>query len=662
MATKLFEFGDDDSSGEEYKRATKRDFLLAKDCGGLKNPVVPRAALGSLIKDAEIITLPDIAALEDFAKRARRTIYFDFETNQKRPYGPKPGRILSVALTDGVQTLSMPLQHPEVPVPDLVLAKIKAALINCFRNRRVFAHNLAFDLEWAVYFLGIGVCDVVDEWHCTDVGAYILDTRVGKSLDYLTRLYFGYSVKSLSPGELWNEHGAVKKLLEYGAADVVAGYDVACEQWDDLLRFGRVKAYRYHMRRIPELVSVQRRGMPISAKRVAEYRLDFEGQIKSLVADFSSQPAIQEYEQRFGKFLPSSSDAAIKLFRDVLHREEGVRGDKYSTDASVLESLADIEPVAGMLLKHRGLVKQLGTYVVRFEQSHAGTYVYPDGLLHYQLLSTFTQTRRLSCRDPNGQNWPKRKRKEARRIVEAPEGWVIVSIDLGQIEARCFAMESRDPEVVRIFTDDYDVHAFWAEKLLAAAPQIMRQRGLSDFKAWRACVKNEFVFPLFFGAGAAKVSARSQIAERLLRPVIDEFWNVFKGVKKWQRKQVRFYEKNFYVESLTGFRRYGPMKYNMIINTPIQNPAADFCAHALVAASRRAREREQPWWCPVISIHDDNTWIVPESAADSFIEEAVKLTLNLPYDFINVPLTCEVEKGPNWCDMSPVGVFRSDQL
>lgn len=242
----------------------------------------------------------------------------------------------------------------------------------------------------------------------------------------------------------------------------------------------------------------------------------------------------------------------------------------------------------------------------------------------------------------------------------------LVSIDLGQVEARVIAMLTKDANVVKMFTEDYDVHLEWAKKLVEIDPRAMSRRGIESMSEWRSRVKNEFVFPSYFGAGKKKIARLTGIREPLIAKALDAFWKKFRVVRGWQKDQLAFYERHQYVESPLGFRRHAPLKYNMIINTPIQSTASDICVGGLIKCNRISYERELDWWTPIMNIHDDLTFVVPESEVDAFIPEAVRAMIDFSddpaYDFINVPLTCEVEVGPDWASMEKVGTFRSDQL
>lgn len=657
----LCEKGDDDSSPEEYKEQTWRDLKSAVELR--EPPTLYPADKQALLNryQTRIELIPSIAALDDFAQHAGGQISIDIETKHLRPY-MKGARILSVALCDGDRLLAMPMDHPEVPVPRVRVSGVLKALLRIFKDRSIVAHNAAFELEWLQFFTNRWVAGT-GQWDCTQVGAFTLDTREGQSLDYLCRLYFGLPLKSVSPAQLWNERGAVPALLEYNALDAAMGWEVARVQMDEIVESGQFDAYEYHMERVAPLADMQARGLPIVQDRVRVFEAEYSHRVGKLSESIKRCLEVIEFSGTRGLFNPASDADVAQLFAAYL-----VAGDdgKISVAAPILEALPDHYQSVPLILDHRDASKKLSTYIRRYLPENPETYIMADGLVHCNYNSTRAQTRRLACLEPNNQNWPARKGKDIRSIVMPDDGYTIVSIDLGQIEARALGMLTLDKQVIRMFYEDYDVHLEWAEILAQMDTTIMDRRGLATMKDWRSQVKNQFVFPAFYGAGKKKISKLTKIPIDVVAKALDKFWKQFAAVKKWQKQQFAFYEANHYVVSPTGFIRRAPLKYNMVINTPIQCTASDICVEGLVRANRIAYERNQIWWTPVMNIHDDLTWIVPDAELDAFIPDAVRAMIYFEgdprYDFINVPLTCEVTTGKDWSIMQEYGTYRSDQL
>jgi len=239
---------------------------------------------------------------------------------------------------------------------------------------------------------------------------------------------------------------------------------------------------------------------------------------------------------------------------------------------------------------------------------------------------------------------------------------IFVEADYGQIEARVIAMASRDRVFTKALWDRYDVHMDWAERIAYAYPdRVGGKKNLTDkkvMKTFRGDVKNQWVFPLFFGATLYKVSNELGIPDEYLKDLYEEFWRTFEGVKSYQERMQREYKKNGYVECLTGRRRRAPLSYNQLINSPIQGTASDI----VVDGMNRLSEMEVWDYQANLNIHDSLTFILDEDELEEHTEVIVKEMLGCKFPFINVPLTVEVSIGTeNWQVMEEMGTFSSDE-
>ena len=131
---------------------------------------------------------------------------------------------------------------------------------------------------------------------------------------------------------------------------------------------------------------------------------------------------------------------------------------------------------------------------------------------------------------------------------------------------------------------------------------------------------------------------------------------------KVEQKKWKEYQRTFAVRTLTGRIRRGPLSFNMVINTPIQSLAADIVVAAAVRLSIKARKEGKPWLQFLLQIHDDLTFLVPISELEEAIEDIVEAMLDYDAEFMNAPLSVEVETGDNLCDMEPVLTVSGDEL
>lgn len=604
-------------------------------------------------------------------------IGLDYETNGLRPYN-KGMKILSASVATGKRAVSIAFDHPEAGWSAKELEAVKKLWsLFLYSPVKKVAHNLAFELEWSAFFFGEELL-LKRCWEDTFTQAFTIDERSGQkrggagplSLEFLVQQYFGFNLKKLFGVDRKNlENTPLETVLVYNAPDARYAALLYKMQAQVLEERGLEVPYELALRSIPAVVAMQLRGLPVDQKEVARLSAKYEKEFAKTHDEIAKLSVVQEFERRKGEtFKPLSNPNVLYVLKDVMKRREVEVQDKrtkkikYSADEKVLEQID--HPFAEKLVKLRKINKQRSTYVTPLSSDDAQTLIYSDGLLHGQFNTGFAETGRLSASDPNLQNFPKRSAgaKEVRKQIVAPPGCSILAFDYGQIEARVIGMFTKDERFCKALWERYDIHQEWAERLARAyPPRIGGKKNLTDkkvMKDFRTDVKNQWSFPLFFGARLESASGYLDIPVNVLKPLFNEFWRQFAGVKDWQEDQLRFYEKHGYVECLTGKRRHGPLTTNQILNSPVQGTAA---ALVIEAMSRLVETGDSEVW-PEIQIHDDLTFArVPKKRVDVVSEKILDVMLKPAFPWINVPLTVEGALGDNWLDMEEFGVFSSDE-
>jgi DNA polymerase-1 len=161
---------------------------------------------------------------------------------------------------------------------------------------------------------------------------------------------------------------------------------------------------------------------------------------------------------------------------ELLFKKLRVQGDRpvrltdsgaESTGADQLQLYEDCHPVVRLILDWRHYQKLKGTYADKMAKLAR---MDPEGRerVHTRFKTTRTATGRLASEDPNLQNVSTRARKgmatnwgqEVRKGFTATPGWVLVSMDLSQIEFRWLAHYSGEPSMVNGYCNDpdFDMH------------------------------------------------------------------------------------------------------------------------------------------------------------------------------------------------------------
>ena len=620
--------------------------------------------------------------LETFSEKSATALDIETASDDKisergsRPFG-KNSRILSVAIADNNESFAFPIRHREASWSGSQLKEVEKAFVEYLLHAKgpKIAQNLVFELEWCGFFYGLEILRA-GSWEDTMAQAYVLDERRGMlGLDNLILQHFGFRLKgltNLNRGDLDRE--PLNSVLTYNALDSLYEYKLYFKQKERLEQEGLEPVYRnLHLPRIPTVAATQILGVKIDYDQVLKFDKKFSDKIKAVRAWISNSKTAERFKAKTGRtFNPASAGRDVmELYRDILRRPEGRYEDepgvfKYKVDDETLEKVKT--PFSKKLQLFRAVSGNKAKYVDPIHP-HFGKCVFQDKLIHPQIHTLFTDTGRTSASFPNEQYWPKRDEgyRDLRAEFKAPEDCYLVTADQGQIEARVIEMAAKDRRYGKYLWDRHDIHGEWAERVAHAYPsRIGGKKFIQDkgvMKTFRTDIKNQWTFPLFFGANAWSVSNYLRIPVDIIDPLVDQFWEEYSGVKDWQIELEKFYRKHGYVECLTGRRRRAPISYNELINSPIQGTASDITIDAFTRLSKAAQELDMWQFQARLEIHDELAFYVPKKTFDRDVEFLADHMLECThFDFINVPLCIEVSRGPNWYEQEHVMTVFSDDL
>jgi len=613
----------------------------------------------------------------------------DYETSCLRPYEAN-AKILTAAVANGDRAIAFPIDHPEATWNKAEREEIGHYWGRFLKEAKGVkaVHNAAFEMEWTAVEFGPELL-YAGKWGDTATQASILDERKGNkkagplSLEFLVQQYFGFNLKKIAGVDRKNlESTPLEAVLLYNAPDARYHCLLWEKQAERLEQEDLSDVYELGLRRVPSVVLAQYKGVTVDQTEVARLKKKYTDEIRKSEEKIKALPVVKEFERKRGrKFNPQSNPDTLFVLKDLLHRPEIIVENKYtkkqeySTEENVLSKIHD--PFAEAMLRLRKFNKRYSVYVAPLEVGSPTSTVYPDGLLHAQFNTFFAETGRFSCEGPNLQNFPKRDKEvpeavlskeelqsiEVRKQIVAEPGHVILAFDYGQIEARVIAMFTKDKVFCQQLWEGYDVHMDWTERLAYAYPaRIGGKRYLKDklaLKKFRGDIKNQWTFPLVYGAKAESAAGYLSIPEHIIRPQFNQFWKEFAGIKEWQERQIEFYKKWGYVECLTGRRRRGPLSTNQILNNPVQGTAAEIFADSM----DRLSSKQDMLLQPEINVHDDLTFIrVPLKKVDFVAEAVITEMLAVPFEWAKiVPITVEMSVGTDWMNMEEVGTYSSNE-
>lgn len=391
---------------------------------------------------------------------------------------------------------------------------------------------------------------------------------------------------------------------------------------------------------LPVLAEMELRGIHLERQELEAYGRELARQIASIEDEI--------YDIVGHEF----NIASTKQLQQVLFEERGLPAGKktksgYSTDTSVLETLAAVDVVPRKILEFRAKSKLLSTYVETLPRLTDET-----GRIHTSFVQTGTATGRLSSRDPNLQNIPVRD-EDGRRIrsaFTASPGNVLISADYSQIELVLLAHLSQDEGLCSAFTSGIDVHKATAALIFGVEPDAVTAEMRRTAKTIN--------FGVMYGMSAFRLSNELGIPRGQAQGFIEKYFATYAGISQFKADVVSQAEERGYVETLMGRRRYIPAinsrnkleksgAERVAVNTPIQGSAADIVKKAMLEVVSLLQEAGSGAWL-LLQVHDELIFECPQAeaeAAANLIRRGMESVVEL-----RVPLKVSVEAGPRWGD------------
>ena len=319
----------------------------------------------------------------------------------------------------------------------------------------------------------------------------------------------------------------------------------------------------------------------------------------------------------------------------------------YSTNAEVLESLANEHPVVERILEYRTLAKLKSTYCEGLIKVIAA-----DGRIHSTLNQTETRTGRISSTEPNLQNIPVRQDlgREMRRFFRAKEGCVLVDADYSQIELRVLAHMADDAAMIDAFNSEADIHTITASQVFNMPPELVTPLMRSRAKAVN--------FGIVYGIGAFSLAKDIGVTRKEADQYIKGYLAHYAGVQRYMDRVVQEAKEQGYVSTLFGRRRYLPeltasnanlraFGERVARNMPIQGTAADLMKLAMIRVDRRLRAEGLEARL-VLQVHDELIVECPDGEV-----ERVKMLLTQEMEGVadlSVPLNADSAAGQSWAE------------
>lgn len=512
---------------------------------------------------------------------------------------------------------------------------VQKALVRALTKAKLLTHNGKFDFLFLFVKTGIAL----PLWNDTLVMAHVTG-HDELSLKSLTEKYFGvtYDIdKESKTGKV------TPKLIKYGLQDIEFTMKLYQVLRRLIKKYGVEYTYYHELRAYKAFYEAEKTGVPISPRRY-EIAKELQSQYKPLEDELKAFADINwGSTKQLGLLMFSPEGAEIRespkrtVFWEVSRKEDGKRLNKTfktkksateyiterygkpfvkqvdivkqeevvsrllgkgmgleviertdkgepATGASVLAHYSYI-PIIKTLQEYRKLTK-LETFIDSWEELQVDGRIYPS-------FNITARTGRTTCNNPNLQQVP--QRGVVRNLIEAKEGYTIISCDYSQAELRVASWFSGDENMQEAYNSGSDLHQSTL-KLIYGDNVIDPEADHDGAKRQRTNAKISN-FSLVYGAvpqslvNYAKgwgIAIPLKEAEELHKA----FFKAYPKLNDFYERCKSFTRQHGYIESPIGRKRWLPDIYSsdwkkkssaerQCINTPVQGMASDICISAL---------------------------------------------------------------------------------
>lgn len=487
----------------------------------------------------------------------------------------------------------------------------------------------------------------------TMIAHYLLEPDQRHKLDYLSEAYLNYKMvpiedligkKGITQGSMRNV--GLEEIKEYAGEDAdvtlqlysILSKDIENENLKDLIN-------NIELPLVKVLKDIEFEGVRIDPDFLRNYSKVLEDQIRK-----SEKAIYEKCGTRFNIASPKQVGEVLFEKLKLPYRWKKTGSNQFSTDDEKLTELAKDFEVVNDIQEYRKLAKLKSTYV-----DSLPLMVNPKtGRVHSSFNQARAATGRLSSENPNLQNIPIKNeagREIRKAFVPRNEDHIIVSADYSQIELRLIAEISNEEAMLDAFIKNQDIHRATAAKVYGVPYDDVN----SDQRRNAKTVN----FSILYGAGATNISRQLGIKQSEAKELIENYFNQYKGLRKYMNETVESARNKGYVMTYMGRKRVLrdiDSKNSLIrsnaeriaINTPIQGTAADLIKMAMIKIhSRLFNEGLQSKM--ILQVHDELVFDVLKSEKAK-VEELVLYEMKHAIPNLKVPIDVGIGHGENWLE------------
>ncbi|MEK9885857.1 MAG: DNA polymerase I, partial [Pelagibacteraceae bacterium] len=509
---------------------------------------------------------------------SEKAIAIDLETDS---LDVNQAHIIGVSISNADQAYYLPFKSPENELKEIEQKKVLQELNRLCEDSSILKifHNAKYD---SVILKRFGVNTV--SFQDTLLMSFFINNGLTKhNLEDLYYYYFGEEkekFKDVIKNESKRNYKDFSEVpleaaTNYAAHDAYATFQLYLQLKTQIAESPESWIY-YDIDKKLSLVlqTVESHGCKIDLKFLNKLEKDLNKEI-------------QQIEQKIYKiageeFNIGSSKQLTEVFKKLdLKVTKKTKAGDFQTNVKVLEQLEEegVE-IASHILQWRQYSKLVSTYTSSLAE-HADA----QDRVHSTFNIAATITGRLSSSEPNLQNIPIRTEigKKIRTAFIAEKDYELYSFDYSQIELRVLCEACADPNLLKAFQEDQDIHQ-------STGQLVFNKKEINANDRRMAKIIN---FGIIYGISQYGLAKQLGVSNAEAKLFIDNYFQKFPNINDFMKTTVDKAKKLGYVENLFGRKSHikdinaknfmlRSFAERQAINAPIQGTASELIKIAML--------------------------------------------------------------------------------
>jgi DNA polymerase I-like protein with 3'-5' exonuclease and polymerase domains len=561
-------------------------------------------------------------------------------------------------------------------VTDVIDNEVEELMQKLFNEKQVVFHNAKFDLAFFEYHFNFKF----PNFHDTMLLHYCLEEVPGThGLKQLAMKHTPYGDYEKPMQDWIANYKKANRILKddfqwdsipfevmktYAAMDAVVTLLVFEKLYPAVMKNAKLLSV-YENILIPAcrfLTDVQDVGVPFDRDRLAKGTELMQHDIDCAVAELYAFEEVQKFEKLKEKeFNPNSTVQLRALLFDFvgLKPSKKTATGAYSTDAEVLQGLAEVHSIPKHILSIRQKSKIKNTYLDKILPQ-----LDRDDRLRTGFNIHSTTSGRLSSSGKMNMQQIPRDNPIVKGCIKAKPGNKIVAMDLTTAEVYVAAVLAQDKNLQQVFQSGGNFHSSIAKLVFNLSGDV--ENIVTDYPTERQAAK-AVTFGIMYGAGPAKISEQvtkdsgKYFSRNEAQEVIDDYFRQFFKLRAWIDQSTKYIMDNGFIYSFFGRKRRLPNvrsdnkgvashEARSGMNFLVQSVASDI--NLLGAIDTHNELKQMPWGSKAnifALVHDSILAEVEETAVDSYsylLREHVQRDRGLSIP--NCPVGCDFDVGDDY--------------